>query len=178
MNGPDGTVSITAAARRLGVSRSAIWRMIAAGDLDAETIRRGGREVTRVRLPEALPGCPIPRSRTAQLQEQVDRLTQTVQHLSILLAEAERDRSARRIEQRQRIATTPRLPRPTTPEPADEPFPPGITARPNPMTHPATELRSCRSASRDDLLEPVRELFRREPRHRAGWLKLPLVSRS
>ncbi len=80
-------LSVTAAARRLGVSRWTIWRMIADGELDAETVTQGGRVITRVRLPEPPPdnAAVTPRSRTAQLQEQVDRLTKTLERLTALL---------------------------------------------------------------------------------------------
>lgn len=87
VNASDGTISVAAAAGQLGVSRTAIWWMIADGDIDAERRERGGRLQTRVRLPEADPARPEEpaKSRTARLQEQVDELSHTVARLSDLL---------------------------------------------------------------------------------------------
>lgn len=190
-------LSVTAAARRLGVSRWTIWRMIADGELDAETVTQGGRVITRVRLPEPPPdnAAVPPRSRTAQLQEQVDRLTKTLERLTALLQEANRDRAALQEALRQRRgeastapaeadapreAATAHLPERPAPVAVQPGTPPGLGRilgglRPNPMTHPASELPRSRPMRREELLEPVRELFR--ARRRTWWQRIPLLSR-
>lgn len=190
-------LSVTAAARRLGVSRWTIWRMIADGELDAETVTQGGRVITRVRLPEPPPdnAAVTPRSRTAQLQEQVDRLTKTLERLTALLQEANRDRAALQEALRQRrgeVSTAPaeadapreaataHLPERPAPVAVQPGTPPGLGRilgglRPNPMTHPASELPRSRPMRREELLEPVRELFR--ARRRTWWQRIPLLSR-
>jgi excisionase family DNA binding protein len=208
----DGTLSITAAAGQLGVTRSTVWRMIADGDLDAETTLRGRRTVTRVRLPEPFtdPSQP-PRSRTARLQDQVDALSQTVERLSAMLTESERESTRmqaalhRRPERpampshipppdsaaiRARRTAVRRAPVVRTANAIEEAeavvaeaitgnsvdrLPQGITARPNPMTHPATQFRPACVTNRDDALAPVRELFK--SRRRDWWQRLPLVAR-
>jgi excisionase family DNA binding protein len=167
-------LSMTAAAKRLGVSRTTVWRMIAEGELDAEHVQGGRRRYTLVALPVACPDDPPgapPRSRTARLQEQVERLSAAVQSLSALLAEAER---------RARAADVPRprfavWPHPSSGTTALSRIPAGITARPNPMTHPATEWRPLPSPSREDLLEPLRDLFRERSRPRGWWRRLPVA---
>lgn len=190
-------LSVTAAARWLGVSRWTIWRMIADGELDAETVTQGGRVITRVRLPEPPPdnAAVTPRSRTAQLQEQVDRLTKTLERLTALLQEANRDRAALQEALRQRrgeVSTAPaeadapreaataHLPERPAPVAVQPGTPPGLGRilgglRPNPMTHPASELPRSRPMRREELLEPVRELFR--ARRRTWWQRIPLLSR-
>jgi excisionase family DNA binding protein len=190
-------LSVAAAARRLGVSRWTIWRMIADGELDAETVTQGGRVITRVRLPEPPPdnAAAPPRSRTAQLQEQVDRLTKTLERLTALLQEANRDRAALQEALRQRRgevdsgpteagaprgAATAHLPERSVPVAVPPGTPPGLGRilgglRPNPMTHPASELPRSRPMRREELLEPVRELFR--ARRRTWWQRIPLLSR-
>lgn len=200
--GPAGSagaplLSVTAAARQLGVSRWTIWRMIADGQLDAETVKYGGRVLTRVRLPQMPAGDTgvLPRSRTAQLQEQVDRLTKTLERLTTLLQEANRDRAAlqaalRRHEGEASAGPQEREPArssdlaapapPSTAEPAPPSAPPRLGRilgglRPNPMTHPASELPRSRPMRREELLEPVRELFR--TRRRAWWQRISLLSR-
>jgi len=45
------------------------------------------------------------------------------------------------------------------------------------MTHPAAKLRPTCVVSRDDALEPVRELFRRDP-PRPWWRRLPITARA
>lgn len=200
-----GTLSVSAVAKLLGVSRTAVWRMIADGELDAESIRQGHRLVTRVRLPHVVPedpeGAP-PRSQMSRLQEQLDRLTQSVHYLTAMLAESERERARLQAElARPQPEPAPRpasprrepppSPRPAAPHPErppvtsatparpvdePEPFPVGITARPNPMTHPCNGRRDPYSAARDELLEPVRVLFK--PRRRTWWNRLPMVARS
>lgn len=45
--------------------------------------------------------------------------------------------------------------------------PVGITARPNPMTHPASAIRRTAEPDRDQLFAPVQELF--SARDRRGW---------
>lgn len=45
--------------------------------------------------------------------------------------------------------------------------PVGITARPNPMTHPASAIRRSPEPDRDQLFAPVQELF--SARDRRGW---------
>lgn len=84
-------VSVTIAAMRLGVSRSTIWKMIADGELDADSVTRSGRTYTRVYLPQPHPETGVPKSRISGLQEQVDRLTEAVDRLSGLLKEKERE---------------------------------------------------------------------------------------
>lgn len=189
-------LSVTAAARQLGVSRWTVWRMIADGELDAETITCRGRTLTRVRLPHLPAGgtAALPRSRTAQLQEQVDRLTKTLERLTTLLQEANRDRAVLQEALRRHgseatpgatqapsAAAGPPAPAiPPPPEPARPPTAPGLGRilgglRPNPMTHPAAELPRSRPMRREELLEPVRELFR--TRRRTWWQRIPLLSR-
>lgn len=189
-------LSVTAAARRLGVSRWTVWRMIAEGALDAETITWHGRTVTRVRLP-ALPAgdnAALPRSRTAQLQEQVDRLTKTLERLTTLLQEANRDRAALQAALRRHEGEadpdTPHTPAraivplappvPPLPEREEAATAPALGRvlgglRPNPMTHPVSQLPRSRPMHREELLEPVRELFR--ARRRTWWQRIPLLSR-
>jgi excisionase family DNA binding protein len=278
VQGSDETLSVTAAAEQLGVSRWTVWRMIAEGNLDAENAMRGSRVVTRVQLPipcEDEPEGSPPRSRTARLQERVDRLTHSVECLSEMLLQAERERVELREELERQAAAgrsrvlasrrvvaeppfpaavhpfapAPAIAAPREPEPlvagdrlipavrarsdepsvrlgpspaplhsdvkavvapaenkreavplrvvsesgglkgeglmldvfglaapvADEPFPPGITARPNPMTHPTSAFKPSRGPSGEELLQPVRHLFKREERRRSWWQKLPVA---
>lgn len=240
-------LSIAAAAARLGVSRWAVMRMIAEGELDAEQVHRQGRMITRVQLPRPSPDDAEgsqPRSRTSRLQEQVDLLSQAVDRLTAMLAESDRQRVQLQDLLHQQVARRapahPLTPAPTPPEievrahlqaahaarqevdgaaPAArtpstaapalsgearwerearraqrgsrpvrrdpeptvievENLPPvGITARPNPMTHPTPKVVMAPSPSRDELLEPVRSLFTRESR-RSWWQRLPVVARS
>jgi excisionase family DNA binding protein len=192
---PVEALTVADAARRLGVSRSTIWRMIAAGELDAEHLQRGRRLLTRVLIPDgAGAGAALPRSRTAQLQEQVVTLSRTVDQLSGLLAQREPERPYASAapatgEERPRPPAhiPPRARRPadtSTGVPAaflhpitddDGPVPAGITARPNPMTHPATLFRPSCVGNRDEALAPERELFK--GRRRVWWYRLPLVAR-
>ena len=250
------TLSVTAAARRLGVSRGAVWRMIADGELDAESVPYRGRMVTYVQVPLSLienPQGPAPMSRTARLQEQVDQLASTVDRLSAMLIAAERERVRMRemlesgdaesdqsapAEQPERFQqfewVPPAVERETrqtdwvpfavereswhperippsaeqetwqadwTPSPQDEceawqaapatvpqwtdddidlapePFPTGITARPNPMTHPLSCVHPAVDRPRDEVLDPVRELFLRHGRQRPWWRRLPVMQR-
>ena len=55
---------------------------------------------------------------------------------------------------------------------ADEPFPTGVTARANPMTHPVTppSARTAPDTGRDEALATVRALF---TRRRPWWQRLP-----
>jgi hypothetical protein len=55
---------------------------------------------------------------------------------------------------------------------ADEPFPAGVTARANPMTHPVTppSARTAPDTGRDEALATVRALF---TRRRPWWQRLP-----
>ncbi len=184
-------VSITAAATRLGVSRTAVWWLIAGGALDAESTVRSGRIYARV----ALPGEPfdpsqgLPLSRAARLQAQVEQLTGTVDRLTALLADADRERAhlkdqlgwldeasngqarARSLPER---SAAPESTQVVEPETAVEFVP--VTARPNPMTHPVEVFPPLGRSNRDELLLPVRELFR--SRQRAWWKRLPLAPRS
>lgn len=219
MNGSEETLSITAAAERLGVSRWTVWRMIAEGELDAESALRGKRIVTRVQLPQPSEDDPTPRSRTARLQERVDRLTHSIECLSEMLLQAERERA----ELRQELARRQAQPVPR-PQPQPEPLPPGepltptpraeivpssgstrdpqpapspqprpglavparseklverpvssITGRPNPMTHPAYLFLPTHGPAGEELLQPVRNLFKRDERRRSWWQKLPVA---
>jgi hypothetical protein len=56
---------------------------------------------------------------------------------------------------------------------AEEPFPQGVTARANPMTHPVTPLsaRAAPDTGRDEALASVRALF--TMRRRPWWQRLP-----
>lgn len=204
------SLSVTAAATRLGVSRTTVWRMIAEGTLDAEHVIWNGRTVTRVLLPAAGTGASgeLPPSRTARLQAQVDRLTQSVDRLSALLAESERQqmelvRDLRELSLRAGAARNALngvvreepvahadLPQPRArPAIADRTIradllpPPGITARPNPMTHPVEVIArhiahpSGPAPTREELLEPVRSLFTRERGGRTWWRRLPVGAR-
>lgn len=227
MKGSDETLSITAAAEQLGVSRWSVWRMIADGDLDAESTIRGSRISTRVQLPQLSsedPDGSPPRSRTARLQERVDRLTHSVECLSEMLLHAERERAELRAElerqyqrslhpapavsahisapsalehaerptplpepppiYRSEPAARPSAPAPRAPEPEREfepepaPItiaPQRITARPNPMTHPATTFSAVRGPAGEELLQPVRHLFKRDEQRRSWWQKFPVV---
>jgi excisionase family DNA binding protein len=189
----DGTLSVTAVARRLGVSRSMVWRMIADGYLDAVSVRRGHRLVTRVEVPAVLPdeppGTPA-RSRTMRLQDQVDALTQTVETLTAQLIEAETEQQHLRQELHRRlrdaVAARPTLP--PAPEgveiepdtdghgmtviPPPNPIPHGITARPNPMTHPETVISSWRLLSREEALAPLRAALDPAQRRHPWWQRL------
>jgi hypothetical protein len=51
--------------------------------------------------------------------------------------------------------------------PAPNPIPVGITARPNPMTHPETVISSWRLVSREEALAPIREAL--DPARRQPW---------
>jgi excisionase family DNA binding protein len=172
----DETLSVTAVAKRLGISRSMVWRMIADGYLDAESVRHGRRLLTRVEAPRVLPGDPPgspARSRTMRLQAQVDRLTQAIEVLTDRLIEAEREHAQLREELQQVTSPAPAGAQPpVAPEVAADPFPAGITARPNPMTHPATVLPPARALSRDEALAPLRALFEPESRRGAWWQRL------
>lgn len=94
---PEDTLSVAAVAEQLGISRWSVWRMIAEGELEVEQATRGRKVYTRVLLPLPEPraenAAPTPRSRTARLQDRVDRLTHTVEYLSAMLFEAERERT-------------------------------------------------------------------------------------
>ena len=193
MHGADGTLSVTAVARRLGVSRSMVWRMIADGYLDAVSVRRGHRLVTRVEVPTVLPdeppGTPA-RSRTMRLQDQVDALTQKVETLTTKLieAEAEQQHLRRQLQRRLREANGSQPVLPPTPEgveiepdvdghgmtviPPPNPIPHGITARPNPMTHPEEVISSWRLLSREEALAPIRAALDPAQRRHAWWQKL------
>lgn len=56
---------------------------------------------------------------------------------------------------------------------ADEPFPQGVTARANPMTHPLTPMsaHTPQDNGRDEALNTVRALFLH--RRRPWWQRLP-----
>ena len=56
---------------------------------------------------------------------------------------------------------------------AEGPFPQGVTARANPMTHPITPLtaRAAPDSGRDEALASVRALF--TMRRRPWWQRLP-----
>lgn len=193
MHGTDGTLSVTAVARRLGVSRSMVWRMIADGYLDAASVRRGHRLVTRVEVPAVLPdeppGTPA-RSRTMRLQDQVDALTQTVETLTARLieAEAEQHHLRQQLHRRPREASMIHSTLPPAPEgveiepdvdghgltviPPPNPIPHGITARPNPMTHPEEVISSWRLLSREEALAPLRAALDPAQRRHAWWHKI------
>lgn len=193
MHGVDGTLSVTAVARRLGVSRSMVWRMIADGYLDAASVRRGHRLVTRVEVPSVLPdeppGTPA-RSRTMRLQDQVDALTQTVEALTAQLIEAETEQHHLRQELHRRLRGALSVPPmlPPAPDgveiepdvdghgltviPARNLIPHGITARPNPMTHPETVISSWRLLSREEALASVRAALDPAHRRNAWWQRL------
>lgn len=187
------TLSVTAVARRLGVSRSMVWRMIADGYLDAVSVRRGRRLVTRVEVPTVLPdeppGTPA-RSRTMRLQAQIDELTEMVERLTARLQAAEVEQQALRRELHRRLLESYTTPSATLPCPAREPepepvmvrqqsgediavipppnpIPVGITSRPNPMTHPQTVISSWRLVSREEALAPIREVL--DPARRQPW---------
>jgi hypothetical protein len=158
------SLSINAAAMRLGVSRWQVWQMIADGRLDVEPSSRGGRVVTRVCLPDLDPlraDEPLPKSQTERLQEQVDKLSHTVQYLSALLTELAQEC----VTLRENARREPAAPRRQAERPA---IPHGITARPNPMTHPAAALGFSAVPSREQALAPIEALLQDRAR-RAGW---------
>lgn len=178
------SLSVSAVARRLGISRSMVWRMIADGYLDAESVRQGRRLVTRVEVPEVWPNDPPgspARSRTMRLQEQVDRLTELVEELTARLVEARRDQEALMAALRRSVSENgpdreaeaeEKVHPPAMPGAEVGPFPAGITARPNPMTHPASVISSWRFASREEALAPLRALLQPETRRGPWWQRL------
>jgi hypothetical protein len=98
--------------------------------------------------------------RLSQVQSQIGYLTQTIERLSQTVERVERglvDGTIFRAGWRA----------------AESPFPNGITARANPMTHPVTPLsiRPERDHSRDDALASVRALFTHS--RRPWWQRLP-----
>lgn len=176
----DVTLSISAVAKRLNVSRSMVWKMIADGFLDAESFMRGGRLYTRVHVPVTLPHEPPnarAKSKTLRLQEQLDQLMQRVDEMTQRLIEVERDRSRLR-ETVVRLSFTP--PPGTASMPAEQPdrFPRGIASRPNPMTHPLSELGPIAVPSRDEVLAPIRALLEAEARRGPLWRQLPRLVRN
>ncbi|MFN8559059.1 MAG: excisionase family DNA-binding protein [Dehalococcoidia bacterium] len=194
---PEPGLSVTAAARRLGVSRGTVWRMIADGELDAESVRRGARQYTTVHLPQRLAGetdAAPPRSRVSRLQDQVDQLNQTVHTLSVALLAAERDRAGLRESLRYAKAgalmlddsPTMQPPRPSglfvmspdTPmpiQPSESDGADGEDSVPPPAPYRAGMNGCTHQATREELLAPVRELFEREARRRAWWRRLPVL---
>jgi hypothetical protein len=54
-------------------------------------------------------------------------------------------------------------------------YPHGITARPNPMTHPSSVFTPARGPAGEELLQPVRHLFKRDEPRRPWWQKIPVV---
>jgi excisionase family DNA binding protein len=173
----DELLSISAVAKRLGVSRSMVWRMIADGYLDAESVQLGRRLITRVEIPSVLPSEPSgtpARSRTMRLQEQVDQLTEMVEVLTERLVEARQEQGALLAELRRSVlcaeAVLPdgdEVEFSAAQQPTADPFPAGVTARPNPMTHPATVFNSWRLTSREEALAPLRALL--QPESRGPW---------
>jgi hypothetical protein len=169
-----------------------VWRMIADGYLDAVSVRRGHRLVTRVEVPSVLPdeppGTPA-RSRTMRLQEQVDALTRTVETLTAQLIESESEQQHLRhqlhlhIREAAARSTLPPAPEGVEIEPDTDghgmtvipppnPIPHGITARPNPMTHPETVISSWRLLSREEALAPVRAALDPAQRRHPWWHRL------
>ena len=98
--------------------------------------------------------------RLSQVQSQIGYLTQTVERLSQTVERVERGLVDGTIVRAGWRA-------------AESPFPNGITARANPMTHPVTPLsvRPERDHSRDDALASVRALFVHS--RRPWWQRLP-----
>jgi len=155
----DDLLSVQAAANRLGVSRWRVWQMIADGTLDVEPRPWHGRLVPGVRVTPEQPVGGGP-SRMAQLQEQVERLSHTVRFLAALVTELSQDR----IAARQKEDSLPPAPQASP----GERVPFGITARPNPMTHPLSALEPVHVPSREEALAPTRSLFTR-PTRRTWW---------
>ncbi len=102
--------------------------------------------------------------RLSQVQSQIAYLTQTVERLSQTVERLERGLVDGTIVRAGWRA-------------ADAPFPNGVTARANPMTHPVTPLsaRTERDSSRDDALASVRALFVHT--RRPWWQRLPELLR-
>ena len=105
--------------------------------------------------------------RLGQIQGQLAVLTQRVERMSRVLEQVEREYGE---------GGTARL----SPRHADDDnpvVPYGITARPNPMTHPLTPLNSAviPENNRDDALAGVRALF--AARRRPWWQRLPDILR-
>jgi hypothetical protein len=110
-----------------------------------------------------LDGFPV-MVRLSQVQSQIAYLTQTVERLSQTVERVERGLVDGTIVRAGWRA-------------ADTPFPSGITARANPMTHQVTPLsaRAERDSSRDDALASVRALFAQT--RRPWWQRLPELLR-
>ncbi len=82
------------------------------------------------------------------------------------------DRFADTLDRLERALSDPAMARASFHD-AEEPFPQGITARANPMTHPMTPLsaRAAPDSGRDEALASVRALFMM--RRRPWWQRLP-----
>ena len=163
----DETLSIDAAAERLGVSRWTVWRMVADGDLDTQKVDWHGRLTTRVTLPIGQAGystASLPRSRTAVLQEQVDRLSFAVERLSEALLEAER-----------RVEPAPALVAPAPPR-ARPPRPP-VTDYVAPTPRAQRVVIVDVKPSREEMLAPVRALFEQRGQRPTWWRRLPHPAR-
>ena len=102
--------------------------------------------------------------RLGQVQGQIAQLVQSVDQIS---------RALHRLEQ---LVVAGEFNVRGTGQAAGAPFPVGITARANPMTHPLTPLSLpiIADTSRDHALAPVRALFQRR---RPWWQRLPDVLR-
>lgn len=196
----DGSVSVATAAEHLGVPCSAVWHQILEGRLRAYAEPHGSRVYTRVLLTaDDDAGAPLAADGTP-LTAQVARLTTTIERLTAMVQSARCDGERapgsagngrhRSTQRRPAVARLPDHTDGTATEiacgadgagiPPLEAFlraggGPPQALRPNPMTHPVEELALSRPDSRDDLLEPVRQLF--EQHQRQWWQRLPLVSR-
>lgn len=105
--------------------------------------------------------------RLGQIQSQLAALTRTVERMGRALEQMEGD---------YRAAGPARVARPRDTDNGPV-VPYGITARPNPMTHPLTPLNSAviPENNREDALASVRALF--ATRRRPWWQRLPDILR-
>src|SRR5215208_842134 len=177
-------LSIQAAAARLGVSRWRVWQLIADGALAVQSRRWQGRLLPGVILPTLAPGQPldeVPDSPKA-LRRQIERLSRSVEMLAALVTELSYE------QMNARPPTVPAPPEEAVPSFApiapdthsgpdvprgdeagpSEPAAVAAVPRSNPMTTPAEALTLASIPSRDEVLAPVRELFRR-PASRSWW---------
>jgi hypothetical protein len=102
--------------------------------------------------------------RLGQIQDQLAALTRSVERL---------ERVVERLEQSGTVAAPGRA----RAVESTALVPAGVTARPNPMTHPLTPLNRAvvPDGSRDDVLAGVRQLF--ATRRRSWWQRLPNLLR-